>query len=302
MILYVLLFVIILLFVSGYIFSGKVINIKLKSKERIREIIAENPEMFNIEWFESLTKEKVFIQSPFGYRLPGYYIPSEKPSDKTIIFCHGITMSHVSSIKYAQMFYNRGWNLFLYDHRRHGECEGKMTGYGYYEKKDLKAVVDYVRERTGPGGIVGLHGESMGAAIILQYGGMEGSVDFYIADCPYSSLWEQLAHLLKRDYHLPVFPFMYIADIFIRLRAKFSIKDVKPIDDVMKIDKPVLFIHGDADDYVPTSMSVEMYERKKGLKEIYLALEAGHALSIKADPKNYENKVFAFLRSIGIPD
>jgi len=95
---------------------------------------------------------------------------------------------------------------------------------------------------------------------------------------------------------------MYIADIFIRLRAKFSIKDVKPIDDVMKIDKPVLFIHGDADDYVPTSMSVEMYERKKGLKEIYLALEAGHALSIKADPKNYENKVFAFLRSIGIPD
>jgi hypothetical protein len=159
MVIYVLLFIIILMIASGYIFSGKVINIRTKSKEKIMEIESKSPE-FDIQWFESAQKEKVYIQSPFNYRLPGYYIPSEKPSDKTIIFCHGVTMSYISSVKYAKMFYKKGWNVFIYDHRRHGEGEGKITSYGYYEKMDLKAVVDYVWERTGSGGIVGLHGES----------------------------------------------------------------------------------------------------------------------------------------------
>jgi len=297
-VIYILLVVISLLILSGFYFSRKVIYIPLRNMEKISEYESQNPS-FDIEWYEKLDKEDVTIPSPFGYMISGTFIRNERSDGRTIIFCHGVTVSRICMVKYAAMYYRRGWNLFLYDHRRHGNSGGKTTTYGYFEKHDLKEVVDYVRGKIGSA-IIGIHGESMGAATLLQYAGMEDKADFYIADCPYSSLWELLRYLLKRDYHLPAFPLMQIADIFIRLQAKFSVISVNPYDDVKNINKPVLFIHGEADDYVPTSMSIEMHKAKKGFAEIYIAPGAGHALSMRTDPETYENVVFSFMEKAGI--
>ncbi len=302
MLLYILLalFVfLIFLAASGYFFSNKVLYIPTKSRERIIEYESEF-KGFDLNWFELLKKERVYIDSSFGYKLYGFFIPSKDDGQKTIVFCHGVTSSHLGSVKYARMFHNRNWNVFLYDQPRHGESEGKVTGYGYYEKYDLKTVVEYIKKRTGGNSIIGIHGESMGAAAILQYAGVEDAADFYIADCSYSSLWEQLIYLLKRDFHLPRFPFMLIADFFIKMRGKFRIKDVNPLEDVKKIANPVLFIHGDADTYVLTDMCKEMFEVKKGYKEIYLAGGAAHAHSMRVNPGKYEHIVFSFLESAGI--
>ena len=63
---------------------------------------------------------------------------------------------------------------------------GKTTSYGYYEKHDLKSVVDWLKSRFGTNITLGIHGESMGAATLLQYAGLvEDGADFYIADCPF---------------------------------------------------------------------------------------------------------------------
>lgn len=298
-VIFILLVVVFLLVLSGLYFSRKVIYIPLRCMEKILEYESENPS-FDINWYEQLEKEDVFIPSRFGYTISGSLIRNEKSDGRTVIFCHGITVSRICMIKYAAMYYKRGWNLFLYDHRRHGKSGGKTTTYGYFEKHDLKAVVDYVRRQVGNSALIGIHGESMGAATLLQYAGMEDKADFYIADCPYSSLWELLRYLLKRDYHLPPFPLMQTADFFIRLQGKFSVKSVNPYDDVKNIKKPVLFIHGESDDYVPTSMSIEMHKAKKGLSGLYIAPGAGHAKSIRTDPEAYENAVFSFLKKAGI--
>jgi len=294
-----LLVVIFLLALSGFYFSRKVIYIPLKKIEKILEYESDNPS-FDINWYEQLEKEDISVKSPFGYAISGSFIRNEKSDGRTVIFCHGITVSRICMIKYAAMYYKRGWNLFLYDHRRHGKSGGKTTTYGYFEKHDLKAVVDYISGKVGSSAIIGIHGESMGAATLLQYAGMEDKADFYIADCPYSSLWELLRYLLKRDHHLPPFPLMQIADFFIRLQGKFSVKSVNPYDDVKNINKPVLFIHGETDDYVPTSMSIEMHKVKKGFAELYIAPGAGHAKSVRTDPKAYEDVVFSFLNKAGI--
>lgn len=294
-----LLIIITLLTLSGFYFSRRVIYIPLKNIGRILEYESENPS-FDINWYEQLKKEDIIVPSPFGYMISGSFVRNEKSDGRTVIFCHGVTVSRICMIKYAGMYYKRGWNLFLYDHRRHGKSGGITTTYGYFEKYDLKAVVDYIRGQVGGSAIIGIHGESMGAATLLQYAGMEDKADFYIADCPYSSLWELLRYLLKQDYHLPAFPLMQISDFFIRLQGKFSVKSVNPYDDVKNINKPVLFIHGESDDYVPTSMSIKMRNVKKGCAELYIAPGAGHAKSMCSDPKAYENIVFSFLEKAGI--
>jgi fermentation-respiration switch protein FrsA (DUF1100 family) len=297
--LYLLLAVLFLLAAAGFYFSRKVIYIPLKKIEKILEYESQDPS-FDMEWYERLNKEDVSVSSPFGYTISGTFIRNDKSDGRTVIFCHGVTVSRMSMIKYTSMYYKRGWNLFLYDHRRHGKSGGKTTTYGYFEKHDLKAVVDYIRNKAGDSAIIGIHGVSMGAATLLQYAGMEDKADFYIADCPYSNLWELLAYLLKRDYHLPPFPLMQIADLFIRLQAKFGIKSVNPYSDTKNINNPVLFIHGEADYYVPASMSVEMRKAKKGPGELYIVPGAGHAEAMREDPKAYENAIFSFLEKAEI--
>lgn len=294
-----LLLILFVLVVPGFYFSRKVIYIPLKDIEKILDYESKTPS-FDINWYEQLEKEDILVPSPFGYMISGTFIRNEKSDGRTVIFCHGVTVSRISMIKHAPMFYRRGWNLFLYDHRRHGKSGGKTTTYGYFEKHDLKAVVDHIRKQVGGSAIIGILGESMGAATLLQYAGMDDKADFYIADCPYSNLWELLVYLLKRNYHLPAFPFMQTADFFIRLQGKFSLKSVNPYDDVKKINNPVLFIHGEYDDYVPASMSIEMHKAKKGLAELYIAPGAGHADSIRINPEAYENIVFSFLKKAGI--
>lgn len=299
MVLYFLVALAALFLFVGFLVSQKLLYIRLKPMDKILDYESQNNN-FDKAWFDGLEKEKVLVQSPFGYTLSGYFIPGENPTGKTVIFCHGVTVNHICEVKYAGIFLKKGWNIFLYDHRRHGESGGATTTFGYYEKYDLKAVVEYVAGRLSPDTVIGLHGESMGAAVILQYGALEDRVDFFIADCAYSSLKQQLTHLLKKDYHLPAFPFLHITDLFVRLRGKFSIKEVSPLAAVKNIRKPILFIHGDADTYVPTFMSEEMYNAKQGNRRLYLVSGAAHAQSYKADPVRYEAEIFAFLKLAGI--
>ncbi|PKM70618.1 MAG: hypothetical protein CVU93_01175, partial [Firmicutes bacterium HGW-Firmicutes-18] len=67
------------------------------------------------------------------------------------------------------------------------------------------------------------------------------------------------------------------------------------------ISAPVLFIHGEKDDFIPAWMVEELAaEKNKGPKEIYVAENAGHAKSYWTDPKKYEDVVIKFLQSNSI--
>ncbi|WP_278319541.1 alpha/beta hydrolase [Clostridium tepidiprofundi] len=211
---------------------------------------------------------------------------------------HGITVGIPTSIKYMRMFLDRGWNVLMYNQRRHGASEGKYSTYGYYEKYDLDLWVNWVVNRNGEDGIIGLHGESMGAATVLQYADINKYVDFIIADCAYSDMNELMKFRIKEDIKLPAFPMLKFVELKSKRRARFSFKDVSPINSIKYNEIPVLFIHGKNDKFVPTYMSEKMYEVKKGMKRIYLADGAAHACSIEVDKQKYEEVVFEFINEV----
>jgi fermentation-respiration switch protein FrsA (DUF1100 family) len=193
------------------------------------------------------------------------------------------------------VFIQRGYNVLIYDHRNHGRSGGNYTTFGFYEKYDLKACMDWIKEKLGDDCIAGVHGESMGAAISLQYAAIDSRADFIIADCPYSDLNSLLKIRLRKDYYLPWFPILNIASSISRLRCGIKYSDVSPIKTISNIAIPILFIHGAEDRYIPNFMSRDMYNTKKISKMLYISPNAGHAQSINKNKKEYEKVVADFL-------
>ncbi|MED3551156.1 alpha/beta hydrolase [Cytobacillus praedii] len=245
--------------------------------------------------YDGLPKKEVLIPSPFGYNLKAVIIEPHI-NKRFIIISHGVTENKMNSIKYMNLFLERGFNAVIYDHRRHGESGGKTTSFGHFEKFDLKTIVDWLKKEHGSNIEIGIHGESMGAATMLLYAGMlEDGADFYIADCPFSDFKEQLAYQIKRELKLPPRLILSVGDLFLRMRQKYSIKDVSPISVIENIQKPILFIHSQKDDFILPTMSEALYELKKGPKKLYLASNGVHAQSLNENKNDYEKVIDEFL-------
>ncbi|KON87148.1 hypothetical protein AF332_10200 [Sporosarcina globispora] len=286
----------IVLFLSslGVYFTNRLMFMKKKEDDFILEREKESGRLDLIK-YESLPKREVLIPSPFGYNLKAVAVEPHK-NNRYIIISHGVTENKMNSIKYMNLFLDRGFNAVIYDHRRHGESGGKTTSYGHYEKFDLKAIVDWLKAEKGPDIQIGIHGESMGAATMILYAGMlEDGADFYIADCPFSDFKEQLAYRLKAEMKLPAKLFLPVADLFLRMREKYSIADVSPISVIENIKKPILFIHSEKDDFILPTMSEALYEKKKGPKKLYLAVNGIHAQSFNENREDYEKVIDEFL-------
>lgn len=297
MILYISLLVILIIMylLTNYYFS-QVVTRKVDNEEEMFKAQIER-NLIDDKFYNSLKKENITLKSFDGLKLRGEFIDNN--SDKTIIFCHGITVGLIWSIKYIDMFYERGWNILLYDHRRHGQSEGKYSTYGYLEKKDLDLWVKWIVDKKGNNSVIGLHGESMGAATVLQYININEYVKFIIADCAYSDLMELLTRKIKEEYTILLYPILYLSNLKSRIRAKFDYRWIKPIECVKKTNIPIMFIHGNNDKFVPWDMSVAMYKAKvNGMKKLYIAEKAAHARSIEVNKQKYEEEVMSFIEEV----
>lgn len=255
--------------------------------------------------YDSWNKQSFQLKSDFGYALSCELIEpdfKEAPAGmasneikRIVILCHGLGCGKYNSIKYAQMFLKLGFTVLAYDQRNHGQSGKAYTSMGYYEKFDLKKVVDWCFNQFGENIKIVTHGESMGAATVLMHLEIDGRVSCTIADCAYSDLYLLLRHQLKTYYHLPCFLIPFVSCITY-LRAGFWYYDVSPIKAVNRIKIPVLFIHGKRDNFVPTDMSRQMYDCKEKNKAIYLVAKARHAQSYCVNREGYQRRVEDFLK------
>ncbi len=247
--------------------------------------------------FQMMEKEELFIPSYFGYKLHGLLFPV-KNSSKVMIVAHGIKWSLFGSFKYVEMFKKRGFNVLLCDHRFHGLSGGSYTSFGYFEKDDLKAWIDYFSSRMGEKLFIGILGESLGAASALEASKRDSRVKFCIADCAFSDFSTLLRLRLKLDFKLRLYPLINLVSFLIKLRHGWSFPEISPIKGLEKTKTPILFIHGKEDRFIPLQMTLDMFKRKKGNKKLYLVPRAGHAEAFNADPKGYERKVIDFIKEI----
>ena len=239
--------------------------------------------------------ETVEIVSYDGLRLRGryYHLTDGAP---LVLFFHGYRCSSLRDGNGIFLYTRKlGYNVLLIDQRAHGNSEGKTITFGIKERFDCKKWVEYVVERFGIEQKVYLSGLSMGAATVLMASdvGLPENVIGILADCPYSSPKEILCTVMRK-LGFPAKPTYYLAKLSAKLIGRFDVEETSALEAVKRSQIPTLIIHGDADDFVPCSMSMDCQLAGEDHIELLLIKGAGHGMSHCVDTPSYEKAVLAF--------
>lgn len=247
--------------------------------------------------FDQLTKETLWMTNQ-GLKQDAWYVPAETATNKTVIVVHGFTNDKEDMKPYAWMFHELGYNVLMPDNMSHGDSEGQIIGYGWNDRLNVIKWAEMLVEQNSDSEIT-LFGVSMGAATVMMASGEESLPDQVvniIEDCGYSSVWDELKYQAKEMYNLPAFPILYEVSAISKIRAGFSYGQASSVNQLKNNTRPVLFIHGSDDTFVPTSMIYKNYQATQGEKELYIVKGAGHAKSFETDPQAYIEKISTFLK------
>ena len=204
-------------------------------------------------------------------RLSGWRCAAKGDRRGTVILLHGVADNRAAVARSAPWFTDVGFDVIAYDSRAHGNSEGSMCTYGFFEKQDLRRVIDAI---DGP---VALLGTSLGGAVALQEAADDPRVVAVIA----AEVFSDLRTIANERVPIPL-P-QTIIDRALALaeeRARFNVDAVDVAAAAARITRPVFLIHG-ADDHETTpDHSRRVYASLRGPKQLLMVAGAGHNQSL----------------------
>lgn len=248
------------------------------------------------DWYKKQEKEIVDMKSYDGLQLKAKWIQNDADTHKAVILAHGFRNTGDNMGKYAKMYNDMGFDILLPDARGHGDSAGDYIGYGWHDRLDYMDWIQLIIDKYDEEQII-LDGNSMGAATVLMTSGeqLPSEVKGIVADSAYSSVKAELKHQLKHIYHLPSFPLLDVTSGITKIRAGYTFGGASTIDQVKKNTRPLLIIHGDADELVPTDMAYEIYDAAGGDKEQWIVPDVGHTKAFDKVTKEYKKRIKAFV-------
>lgn len=248
------------------------------------------------KWAENISNKKVEVKAKDGITLRGTEYLVDEQTNKWAIILHGYRSTPNSVTSIGMHFSEKGYNVLIPSMRACSESDGEYIGMGWLDKDDLQGWINLIIEQNENAEII-LHGSSMGAATVLMASGddLPTNVKVIIADSSYTSVWDIFASEAKARFNLPTFPILNMFEIVANVRANYDIKEASALEQVKNSKTPILFIHGDADDFVPEYMCEKLYEAANCTKDKLIIHDAGHTDSKYKEPETYYNKIFEFI-------
>ncbi len=252
-------------------------------------------------WFKHTDKQKWTMKSASGnYKLVADYIPASKPTTKNVVIAHGFMGDKEKMGEYAALFHQMGYNVLMPDARAHGQSQGKYIGYGWPERYDIRKWINKLIRHNGDDSQVVLFGVSMGGATTMMTSGINlpPQVKAFVEDCGYTSLNDELNYEAGNLYGIPKFlrvPLIGTMSLINRIKNGFLIRDASSLNMLHNNHRPMLFIHGAKDNFVPTEMVYRNYQTTRGSKELWVVPGAGHAKSYATHPSEYRRHLIKFL-------
>ena len=261
-------------------------------------------------WIDSIYRyhcvRDTFVVMPSGYRAHAIYLYAPEKTEKTAVVVHGYKVRAEGMLHIAYMYnHDLEYNVLLPDLYGHGKSEGDHIQMGWLDRWDVIRWAEVANDVFKPSQTsttrMVVHGISMGAATTMAVAGEKTPpyIKCFVEDCGYSSVWDEFAAQLSKQFSLPSFPLMNTTSWLCKEKYGWSFDKACQIEQVRRSTKPMLFIHGDKDSFVPYSMLRPLYEaKKKGRKAIFIAKGSVHAMAYRDHHEEYTVKVMDFIRNI----
>ena len=204
-----------------------------------------------------------------------WWLAAECADAPAILFLHGACWNlswHVDRIsKWRAM----GFSVLAIDYRGFGQSPGDLpTEAGVYEDaqlgwEHLRQLAPYASQRM-------IYGHSLGGAIAIELAMRYRDMDGIIVESSFTSIRAMAAVQTMAARWLPVGAI---------LNHRFD-----SLAKIGKLDSPILFLHGTADDVVPHQMSEQLHAATRAPKHLVLFPDLGHS-NIPMDSFPYDHRV-----------
>ncbi len=257
---------------------------------------------FQQHWADSIRANgalrDTFILNKEGLKLHAIYMPAAQSTKRTALLVHGYGCRAHNMLPIAYLYHHcLGMNILLPDLQAHGDSEGDHISMGWKDRFNVLQWIGVADSLFGGNTQMVLHGNSMGAATIMMLSGdsVPSCVKAYVPDCGYTSVWDEFSSVLRQRYSLPPFPLMYTTDWMCRIRYGWGFRQASALAQVSRCTRPMLFIHGGNDTFVPTEMVYRLYEAKPEPRALWISEGSAHDRSYSDHPREYTEQVRAFL-------
>jgi pimeloyl-ACP methyl ester carboxylesterase len=181
-----------------------------------------------------------------------------------------------------------GHSALIVDQRASCHSDGNIISFGVNEHRDCLAWLDFAIQTFGPDVKIILTGISMGATTVLLAAGtkLPENVIGVLADCGFSSARE-IIQLVAKKINMPSkvsYPFVWLGA---RIFGRFNLSASNAPKALTHCQVPVIFFHGENDDFVPCYMSKVNFDACPSRKQLVTIPGAGHGLSYLVDPDAY---------------
>jgi pimeloyl-ACP methyl ester carboxylesterase len=267
--------------------------------------------------FRRLDGDRVVFRSFDNLNLCGMFLHghhSGRPKGM-IIFAHEFASDMYSCARYCRPLLEAGYDLFSFDFRGHGESSN-VQGYQprqwptESEVNDMLGAIAYVEdwlEQRGRPIEVGLFGISRGGGAAILAAQHHPAVKAIITDGAFSSD-TTLEYLMKRwayifakvrfvyENHPPQFWRFLRWLLFRECRRKLGCSFPSVRKALMRSPggRPILFIHGERDSYIPVEQSRLLYESAPPPKYLWVVPGAKHNQSVAVCPCAYADRTVRF--------
>lgn len=245
-----------------------------------------------------LAYEDVTVTTSDGLNLFGWYVPGDNGA--TVIAQHGSPGPMVDSLFEASVLNAQGYNVLLSCFRAHGLSEGEMISFGYHETKDIDAWYQYLltREDVDPERI-GIFGESMGGGTAIMAAARNPGLKAVATASAFALSQETIETFIRYEQpDLPAWLVPALASGIVFWAEREWGVDIEAMDTesvVAEISpRPILIMHGLADDKIGPSDGQMLCEAAAEPKECWIVPEVKHVDFEDHRPAEYEEKLVSF--------
>ena len=236
------------------------------------------------------------IRSYDGLKLSARYF--EGDDDKPLCICfHGYRGSAVRDFAGIGLhLIHEGYNVLIVDERAHWRSQGHTICFGIKERFDAVSWVKFANQRFGKDKSIFLFGISMGGGTVLMASGqrLPRNVKGIVADCPFNSPKDIIKHVCRKIKLNPdlLWPIIWLAGL---VYGRLRVNATTAADEVKRSKIPIVILHGEADDFVPMSMSKEVQKANPSMIEMHTFTHADHGMSYFEDEERYIGIVEGFI-------